>query len=88
MQLGILQLSESLAKKVDEGKTLKYGQPEEVELRATSITAYELILHKAKELYKDNDFTANQLDCYLWTIGKDPNFRVVPRHSTRDTVFY
>ena len=28
------------------------------------------------------------LDYYLWRIGKEPRFRQVERHYTRDTVYY
>jgi hypothetical protein len=68
---------------------LKHGSSEEIELRASAIAACEEIIKRASQKFsKDMRFTSMELDYYLWTIGKDEEFRNVERHYTQDTVFY
>lgn len=87
-KLGILELSESLSKTIDEGTVLPVGD-QEVELRALAIVACDMIVSKAKEHFpEETNFDAMTLDYYLWTVGKDPEYRSSHRHYTRDTLFY
>ncbi len=92
--MGVLELSETLANKVDSATPLTSGSTEEIELRATAIIACDEIAKKAKSKFTNTNnnnevlFYCMQLDYYLWTIGKDEKFRTVERHYTLDTVFY
>jgi len=86
-KLNIIQLDDALAEKIDTGKHLPAGGLE-LELRAVSISVCQAIVKKVKEKYNLDDFNAMELDYYLWTLGKEPQFRIVERHSTIDTVFY
>lgn len=86
--MGILELSKKLADHIDSGKVLKPGE-QEIELRAVSIVACDMIVEKAKQKYPQEDqFNALKLDHYLWMLGKEDGFRQVERHYTREMVFY
>jgi len=89
-KLGILHLSDSLAQKVDNGELLPAHSEEEIELRVLSIQACEKIIETLREQHKDARelFVPAQLDYYLWTVGKEPEFRACERHATVDTVYY
>lgn len=81
-KLGALELSARLAAHVDGGDVLPAGD-DEIELRACAVAACERILAES-----NCKLTALDLDHYLWTLGKEPDFRAVERHYTRDTIFY
>ena len=80
--LGVLILPDKLQQKIDSKQPLPAG-PDEAELRATAITATEMMIK-----YGNGRFWAKELGDYLWSLGKDPNFRSVERHATLDTCFY
>jgi hypothetical protein len=80
--LGVLVLPESLIRKIDLRQPLPAG-PEEAELRATAITAVEIMIDNGK-----GAFWAKEIGDYLWALGKDPRYRSVERHATLDTCFY
>ena len=83
--LGILYYARSLAKKVDQKIFLEAGSPEEVEIRANTIWAVELI---RKELVlMGKGFKAFEVDWILWNMGQDPTFKTKPYHRTV-TIFY
>jgi len=91
-KMGMMKLSEKFAQRIDEGKTLPPG-PQEIELRAIAIQVSDEIVRKGREKFKDNLeisslFNSIHLDYYLWMTGKDPEFRKVERHYTKDTVYY
>ena len=79
--LGILEIDEKLAERIDSGKVLATGD-EEIELRMCAIEAAERICSSAEDL------THRNLDLYLWSVGKEPQYRAKNRHSTQNTVFY
>ena len=80
--LGILRLDPELERKIDSREPLPAGT-EEAQLRAAAITAAEIMLQRG-----NGAFWAKELGDYLWTLGKDPEFRRVERHATIDTCFY
>jgi hypothetical protein len=80
--LGVLVLPDELQQKIDSKQPLPAG-PDEAELRATAITATEMMIE-----YGRGRFWAKELGDYLWALGKDPHFRSVERHATLDTCFY
>ena len=80
--LGVLVLPDELLQKIDAKQPLPAG-PDEAELRATAITAAELMIE-----HGEGRFWAKELGDYLWSLGKDPHYRNVERHATPDTCFY
>ncbi len=80
--LGILKIDPELEIKIDKKQFLPAGN-EEAQLRASTVTAAEIILQKG-----DGAFWSKELGDFLWTLGKDPEFRKVERHATIDTCFY
>ncbi|HIC95319.1 TPA: hypothetical protein EYP12_01680, partial [Candidatus Bipolaricaulota bacterium] len=84
-QLGILWYSPELAAKVDRLEPLEAGSPEEVEIRANTIQAVELLREELNYLGKD--LTAVELDRLLWEMGQRPEFKRKPHHRTV-TIFY
>jgi hypothetical protein len=84
-QLGILCYTQSLAKKVDQRVLLEAGCPEEVEIRAGTIWAVELIRKELKRI--GVDLRAFEIDWILWNMGQHKEFKVKPYHRTL-TLFY
>ncbi len=83
--LGVLQYSPALAEKVDHEILLEAGSPEEVEIRAHTIWAIELIRQQLQE--EGRAFTASEIDWMLWNFGQDDRYRARPYHRTL-TIFY
>jgi hypothetical protein len=84
-QLGILHYARPLAQKVDQKVLLGAGSHEEVEIRANTIWAVELI---RQELYRMGKvLKAFEIDWMLWNLGQRGEFRVKPYHRTV-TIFY
>ncbi|MGE5838762.1 MAG: queuosine 5'-phosphate N-glycosylase/hydrolase [Deltaproteobacteria bacterium] len=83
--VGVLEYSEGLAGKVDRRICLDPGSEEEVEIRANTIWAVELIRPEMNRLGKA--VTASQIDWLLWNLGQDDVFRTMPYHRTV-TTFY
>ena len=61
---------------------LRRGE-EEGMLRAAAVAACERIVARG-----GGAFDARQLDAFLWKLGKEPQYRDVARHATKDTVYY
>lgn len=80
--LGVLILPSKLLFGIDSKQPLSAGW-EEAELRATAITAAEMMIEHGKK-----KFWAKEIGDFLWTLGKDPHYRNVERHATPDTCFY
>jgi hypothetical protein len=81
----ILHYDKNLADRIDAGKLIPAGSPEEVEIRACALHAVELL---REELGKAGDrVTSAELDYLLWNRGQQPHYKAIPRHRTR-TVFY
>jgi hypothetical protein len=82
---GVLRYDEELAARVDQGEPLAAGSREEVEIRAASVHAGELIVAELQRT--GQKVNSMLLDNLLWHRGQDPFYRSRPRHRTR-TVFY
>ncbi|KAF2071548.1 hypothetical protein CYY_007147 [Polysphondylium violaceum] len=87
-KFGILELSPSLAAHIDSSKELESGD-QETELRILAIQACNEMMEIVKTR-PQNSFIKNslELDYYLWTKGKDKEFREAERHYTKKTIFY
>jgi hypothetical protein len=84
-QVGVLQYESSLAEKVDRLIMLAPGSPEEVEIRANTVLAVELIKEELERVGKK--LKAYEIDWLLWNLGQDDRFRKKPYHRTL-SIFY
>ena len=82
---GVLTYEPNLASKVDQMIHLDPGSPDEVEIRANTIWAVELIREELKQ--RGKDFRAFEIDWLLWTLGQSDEFRIKSYHRTV-TIFY
>ena len=83
--VGILQYSPSMEHKVDHGIFLESGSPEEIEIRANTIWAVELIRQELTEMGKK--LRAFEIDWILWNLGQERKFKAKPYHKTV-TIYY
>ncbi|HLW00513.1 MAG TPA: queuosine salvage family protein [Ktedonobacterales bacterium] len=84
-QEGVLVYGADLAARVDRLELLPPNSPEEVEIRAATIWAGEL-LRRALSAHGINAL-ASEIDYYLWTLGQTPSPYERPYHRTR-TMYY
>jgi hypothetical protein len=84
-QLGILCYSSELAARIDRREELLSGSPEEVEIRAGTIWAVELLKRELEQLGKR--LRSFELDWLLWNLGQREEFRKSPHHRVR-TIYY
>ncbi|MDY6838027.1 MAG: queuosine salvage family protein [Thermodesulfobacteriota bacterium] len=82
---GILRYSGALVEKVDQEVLLEPGSPEEVEIRANTIWAVELIRLELEGMGKS--LRAFEIDWLLWNLGQGSVCRIKPYHKTV-TIFY
>lgn len=83
--LGILVYCPELAERVDGKVLLASGSPEEVEIRANTIWAVELLQSKLAEM--GERLMAVEIDWILWNLGQLKKFKKRPYHRTV-TIFY
>lgn len=81
----ILEYSPKLAEKVDNKIPIPAGSEEEIEIRANTIWAIELMKKELKK--KIPDITARDIDSYLWLSAQKKSPTDKPYHLTR-TIFY
>jgi hypothetical protein len=83
--LAILHYEPKLADLIQNLVHIPAGSPEEVEIRAATIWAVELL---RQELTNQGlRVNSPQLDNWLWYLGQEDAYRVLPYHRTR-TIFY
>jgi hypothetical protein len=82
---GVLEYSPSLATRIDKQELLACGSEEEIELRAATIWACELLRREIVYITGTN-MTAAEVDNRLWHIGQNIA-EMKPYHRTR-TIFY
>lgn len=82
--LGILRLTPELAARIESGTELAAGGEEEVEIRAATIQAVDMMIKSLSSLGKR--VTAWQVDWFLWETARGPNISA-NHHRTR-TVYY
>ncbi len=82
---GVLTFSEELENRIQKGELIDSGSDEEIEIRAVSLHAVELI---KRELHQAGALISSQgLDYLLWNRGQEAFYRKMPRHCTK-TFFY
>jgi hypothetical protein len=83
---GILEYSPPLLRDIDAERLIPAGSDEEIEIRACSVHAVELMIEAAAK--SGVRWTARDVDQVLWHKGQHPRYkRQSKRHRTR-TVFY
>ena len=82
---GVLEYAPPLADRVARGEELAPGSPEEVEIRACTVHAVELLKVELERL--GGPLAAWELDQLLWHCGLDLDAGTPPAHRTR-TIFY
>ncbi len=83
--LGVLRYSAELADRVDRRKLIDQGSEAEVEIRACTVWAVELLIRELAS--RGHSLTAVELDWILWNLSKDPAYQAQPHHRTL-TTFY
>ncbi len=83
--LGILEYDQELEHKIESKIILPSGSKEEVEIRAATVQAVELI----KNALQKRKIPCNSalIDNWLWSLGQEKEFRKKPYHLCR-TIFY
>jgi len=84
-ELGVLRYSEKLARKIDQNILIGKGSQEEVEIRANTIWAGEVIKQKLVGILPDID--AADIDYTLWLTSQNKSLIKNPYHLT-ETIFY
>jgi hypothetical protein len=84
-ELDILRYDEALSARVDGELPIESGSPEEVEIRACTIWAVELIRRQLEKSGKG--LRAYEIDWVLWNMAQEPIFKKRPYHRTL-TVYY
>ncbi len=82
---GVLEYSQELAQKIDSGLEIPKGSAEEVEIRANTIHAVELIRDLAK--LKSPGVTAMAINDHLWCAGQQKPQNGRQYHRTRTTSY-
>ena len=83
---GILEYSESLSQDIEAERLIPAGTDEEIEIRACSIHAVELMIETAAE--SGVNWTARSVDQMLWHRGQDAQYKKCgKRHRTRTVVY-
>ena len=84
-QMGVLQYDDELGGRVDSLTLIEAGSPEEVEIRANTVWAVELL---RKELQRQGvEWRSFEIDWMLWSMGQGDAFRKKPYHRAV-TIFY
>lgn len=84
-KLGIMTYVQELEEKIDSLTPIPHGSPEEVEIRANTIWAVELIkMELAKQGKKVTSFGIND---HLWLMGQNKELNDKPYHRTITTAY-
>jgi len=79
---GVLEFDPDLVRRIDAGRLLEHGSPEEVEIRASAVHAVERLVQA-----HPRPTTAADLDWVLWTRGGAPRYKAHPRHRAPTTAY-
>jgi len=82
---GVLAYEPDLLARIEAGREIAAGSPEEVEIRALALHAVELCADRLRA--GGMDTSPERLDHWLWNRGQRPEIKAHPRHRTR-TVYY
>ena len=79
---GLLELDQGLVADIEAGRLLEHDSPAEVELRACTVHAIELISEAL-----GGALTAAEIDSALWHRGRDARYKALPRPRCRTTAY-
>ncbi|MBS1878547.1 MAG: hypothetical protein JST31_03440 [Actinobacteria bacterium] len=82
---GLLRLDLALTARIEAGRLLEHGSPEEVELRAAAVQAVELLA--AARAAGPAPLTPAEIDAALWNRGRGHRYKSVPRPRCRNTAY-
>jgi hypothetical protein len=84
-KLGILEYASDLARRIDGRIEIEHGSPEEIEIRASTIWAIEMI----KEIVKRNRpmITSFEINDHLWLATQEKFIDDKPYHRTRTMAY-
>lgn len=84
-ELGVLRYSKELSDIIDQGITIPQNSPMEVEIRAATVVAVELL---KKEFKRQGIYLISpEIDYMLWNLGQKEEFKRKPYHKT-PTIYY
>jgi hypothetical protein len=78
---GVLRFDPDLVARIDREELIAHDSPEEIEIRACSLHAVELLVGAGVGV------TAAELDQFLWERGQQPRYKASPRHRSRCTAY-
>jgi hypothetical protein len=79
---GVLRLEQSLEDAIEAGELLEHGSPQEVELRACTVHAVELLRSAS-----GGRLAPVEIDYALWNRGQSPRYKAIPRPRSRTTAY-
>ncbi|HEX5928327.1 MAG TPA: queuosine salvage family protein [Solirubrobacterales bacterium] len=79
---GVLRLDPALEGAIEAGELLEHGSPAEVELRACTVHAVELLAEAS-----EGCLSPPEIDALLWDRGRDPRYKALPRPRCRNTAY-
>jgi hypothetical protein len=79
---GVLRLDRDMKDAIEAGELLLHGSPGEVELRACAVHAVELLAAATGAR-----LTPAQIDAALWSRGREPRYKAIPRLRSRNTAY-
>jgi hypothetical protein len=77
---GVLQLDPGLTARIEAEELLLHGSPEEVEMRACTVQAIELLAAAC-------NLSPAEIDSALWNRGGEPRYKAIPRPRSRNTAY-
>jgi hypothetical protein len=77
---GVLRLDPNLTDQIETEQLLEHGSPEEVELRACTVHAVEL-------LATASNLAPAEIDSALWNRGREQRYKSLPRLRSRNTAY-
>ena len=84
-----MEYNSDLAAMIDSEVELPYSSPEEVEIRASTVIAVELIIQKIREdpMLKQHITCSYEVDWLLWQLGEKTLKELKPHHKVL-SIFY
>jgi len=84
-EMNILTYTPELSAAIDSKTQIPFGSEEEIELRACTVVAVDLLQQALRE--KGCDLLVLELDWLLWQMGEKAKDEIAPHHRTL-TIYY
>jgi hypothetical protein len=82
--MGVLRYTDALSSRINEGRVIDRGSPEEIEIRANTVFVAKVLQDEINGIRKD-DVNALNIDYKLWSEGR--NFKDAKHHLTKTTAY-